>query len=160
GWTRIDKRGADYFVENGVIVCPENSSGNLLTEKEYSDFVLRLEYKLTEGGNNGMGIRVPMQTNDLTYTGVEIQMLDDLAPKHKDIKPWQHTGSVYGLVPAHNGTAKVGEWNTYEITCVGRHYKIVLNGRVIVNADLNDVHDPEALRTHPGFLRDRGHLCF
>ena len=41
GWTRVDNRGPDYYVTNGVIVCPEESAGNLLTEKEYSDFVFR-----------------------------------------------------------------------------------------------------------------------
>jgi hypothetical protein len=160
GWIRLDKRGADYFVTNGVIVCPEDTSGDLLTEKTYSDFVLRLDYKLEAGGNNGVTIRAPHSTNNLTYVGVEIQMLDDLAPKHKGIKPWQFNGSVYGIVPARNGTPTIGEWNSYEITCVGRHYKIVLNDKVIVDADLNDVTDPEVLRTHPGFLRDRGHLGF
>jgi hypothetical protein len=160
GWTRLDTRGADYFVTNGVIVCPENSGGDLLTKNEYSDFVLRLEYKLEAGGNNGVGIRVPLSTNNLTYTGVEIQMLDDAAPKHANIQPWQFNGSVYGIVPARNGTPKVGEWNTEEITCVGRHYKIVLNDKVIVDADLNEVNDPEVLKTHPGMLRERGHLAF
>ena len=160
GWTRVDDRGPDYFVTNGVIVCPEESAGNLLTEKEYSDFVFRLDYKLEAGGNNGVTIRAPLSTNNLTYVGVEIQMLDDLAPKHKGIKPWQFNGSVYGIVPARNGTPTIGEWNSYEITCVGRHYKIVLNDKVIVDADLNDVTDPEVLRTHPGFLRDRGRLGF
>src|SRR5581483_9140006 len=160
GWTRVDNRGPDYYVTNGVIVCPEESAGNLLTEKEYSDFVFRLEYKLEPGGNNGVTIRAPLSTNNLTYVGVEIQMLDDLAPKHKDIKPWQFNGSVYGIVPARNGTPKIGDWNSYEITCVGRHYKIVLNDKVIVDADLNDVHDPAVLKEHPGFLRDRGHLGF
>jgi Domain of Unknown Function (DUF1080) len=160
GWVRIDKRGADYFVTNGVIVCPENTSGDLLTVKEYSDFILRLEYKMEPGGNNGVTIRAPLSTNNLTYVGVEIQMLDDLAPKHKDIKPWQFNGSVYGIVPARNGTPKIGAWNSYEITCIGRHYKIVLNDKVIVDTDLNDVRDPEVLKAHPGFLRDRGHLGF
>ncbi|MDB6064561.1 MAG: hypothetical protein JWR26_769 [Pedosphaera sp.] len=160
GWTYIGAKGGEYFVKDGVIVCPENSGGNLLTEGEYSDFVLRLEFKLQPDGNNGVAIRVPLSTNNLTYVGVELQLLDDKAPKHADIQPWQHNGSVYGIVAAKEGAPRIGEWNTEEITCIGRHYKIVLNDKVIVDADLNDEHDPEVLRAHPGMLRERGHLGF
>lgn len=160
GWTYFGNKGGEYFVKDGVIVCPEKSKGNLLTDGEYSDFVLRLEFKLDHNGNNGVAVRVPMSAENLTYVGVEIQMLDDNAPMHWYIHPWQHNGSVYGIIPARNGTAKIGDWNTEEITCIGRHYKIVLNGKVIVDGDLNSVHDPEVLHTHPGMLRDRGHLGF
>jgi hypothetical protein len=160
GWHYFGNEGGEYFAINGVIVCPESSRGNLLTDGEYSDFVLRLEYKLEAGGNNGVAIRTPLGPKNLTYTGVEIQMLDDDAPKHANIKDWQRNGSVYGIVPAKDGKAKIGEWNTEEITCIGRHYKIILNDRVIVDTDLNEVHDPAVLEQHPGFLRDRGHLGF
>jgi len=160
GWKYLGNEGGEYFVTNGVIVCPANSLGNLLTDGEYSDFVLRLEYKLEPDGNNGVAIRAPLSGVRVTYEGVEIQMLDDDAPKHWYIKPWQRNGSVYGIVPAVNGKAKIGEWNTEEITCIGRHYKIILNGKTIVNADLNSVDDDEVLKAHPGMLRSRGHLGF
>jgi len=44
----------------------------------------------------------------------------------------------YNVVPAKDGTAKIGEWNDYEITAKGRKIKVVLNGRTIVDTDLND----------------------
>jgi len=91
---------------------------------------------------------------------MEIQILDDLAPKHATIKPWQFNGSVYNIVPAKNGTPKIGEWNSYEITTQGRHIEVVLNGRTIVDTDLNDVRDPEILQKHPGMFRDRGRIGF
>ena len=160
GWSYFGNPGGEYYVTNGLIECPSNSVGNLLTDGEYSDFVLRLEYKLWPDGNNGVAIRAPLAAKGLTYVGVEIQMLDDKAPKHANIKPWQYNGSVYGIVPAKNGTARIGEWNKEEITCVGRHYKIILNGKTIVDADLNDMHDAEVLTAHPGMLRERGHLGF
>src|SRR5690349_14467429 len=87
GWTLVDKKGAGYGVSNGVIYCALNGGGNLLTEKEYSDFILRLDFKLDDGGNNGIGIRSPL-VSDPTYSGMEIQVLDDKAPKHANIKPW------------------------------------------------------------------------
>lgn len=160
GWTYIGRPAGAYFVTNGVIVCPENSGGNLLSDKEYSDFVLRFEFKMEAGGNNGVAIRVPKSNGNLTYDGIEIQLLDNEAPKHKDIKPWQFNGSVYGIVPSRNSQPKIGEWNTQEITCIGRQFKVVLNGKVIVDADLNDFHDAEVIRQHPGMFRGRGHVGF
>lgn len=159
GWTLAAKHGKGYGVTNGVIYCAEGGGGNLFTEKEFSDFILRLQYKLQPGGNNGVGIRAPLE-GDAAYNGMEIQMLDDKAPKHATIKPWQFNGSVYNIVPAKNGTPKIGEWNDYEITAKGRKIKVVLNGRTIVDTDLNDVHDPATIEKHPGMFRDRGHVGF
>src|SRR5436309_7988120 len=160
GWVFVGKGG--YVVKDGIFVCPQETGGNLFTEKDYADFVLRLDYKLEPGGNNGVAIRCPLgATNDqMAYNGMEIQILDDKAPKHARIKPWQVNGSVYGIVPATNGTPKIGEWNSYEITAQGRHIKVVLNDRTIVDADLNDVRDPETLLKHPGMFRDRGRIAF
>src|SRR6266850_354420 len=159
GWKLVDKKGDGYGVTNGVIYCASGGGGNLLTEREFSDFILRLDFKLEPGSNNGIGIRAPME-GDTAYAGMEIQVLDDKAPKHANIQPWQFNGSIYNIVPAKNGTPKIGEWNSYEITARGRKIKIVLNGKTIVNADLNDVHDPETLLHHPGMIRDRGHIGF
>src|ERR1700722_10185705 len=64
GWKYIGNKGGEYFVKDGVIVCPESSKGNLLTDGEYSDFVLRLEYKLDHNGNNGVAIRAPMSAEN------------------------------------------------------------------------------------------------
>ena len=157
GWKLIDKKGSGYFVKNGVIVCPEDGGGDLFTEKEYSDFVLRLEFKLTKGGNNGVGFRAPMEKGQIAYIGNEIQILDDDA--HPNLKSGQNCGSLYRIFPAKSGVAKpVGEWNAYEITADGRHIKVVLNGQTVVDGNLNDVWDPEILRRHPGMLRPRGHI--
>jgi len=158
GWTYLGTPGEEYYVTNGVMVCPKEGHNNLVTDKEYADFVLRFEYKYYPDGNNGVAIRAPMSHENLTYVGVEIQLLDNIAPMHRNIKPWQRNGSVYGIVAATNSDGIIGEWNKEEITCIGRHYKIVLNGRTIVNTDLNDFHDAEVIHAHPGYLRDRGHL--
>ena len=159
GWTLVGQHGAGYGVTNGVIYCAQGGGGNLFSEREFSDFVLRLEFKLEPGGNNGIGIRAPL-AGDAAYSGMEIQVLDDKAPKHATIKPWQFNGSIYNIVPAKNGTAKIGEWNSYEITALGRHIRVVLNGRTIVDADLNQVHDLETLQKHPGMFRESGHIGF
>lgn len=70
---------------------------------------------------------------------MEIQILDDDAPKHKDIKPEQYTGSIYYQVAAKQGAAKpVGEWNRYLITCDGPLVVIELNGIEVLSADMDE----------------------
>jgi len=160
GWTLVNKNGPGYAVKNGVIACERGGGGNLFTEKEYSDFILRVEFKLEPGSNNGIGIRAPLE-GDAAYMGMEIQVLDDTAAQYATLQPWQYHGSVYGVVPAKRGALKpVGEWNQEEIFCQDRHVKVTLNGKVIVDANLNTVTDPAVLLKHPGMLRDRGHIGF
>lgn len=162
GWTTAP--GA-YTVEDGAIVCVAGSKGNLLSEKEYSDFTLRFEFKLTAGANNGLAIRSPMkQTGNLHVEGIELQILDHTDPKYKGLKEYQYNGSVYGVVAAKKeGLKPVGEWNSEEVTVQGRRIKVTLNGTVIVDADLDAVDTPTKTIdgvAHPGLTRAKGHIGF
>lgn len=163
GWKLVDAKGGGYGVTNGVIYCARGGGGNLLTEKEYADFVLRFEFKLEDGSNNGVGIRAPLD-GDAAYAGMEIQILEEgaaLRGKWGKLREEQYHGSVYDLIAAKRGALKPpGEWNTEEITARGRHIKVVVNGQTILDADLNSVTDPEKLMKHPGLLRERGHIGF
>src|SRR3954449_4180266 len=119
-----NKSGKGYQVENGTIYSTKEDGGNLYTAKEYSDFVLRFDVRLTENANNGIGIRAPME-GDAAYVGMEIQVLDDGGSQYKTLQPYQYHGSIYGVVPAKKGFQKpVGEWNTEEIMADGRHIKV------------------------------------
>jgi hypothetical protein len=160
GWKLVGGHGPGYVVANGVLVCPADGGGNLFTEKEYANFVLRLEFNLSPGGNNGIGIRAPLG-GDAAYQGFEIQVLDDPAPRYKDIQPWQRCGSVYNIFPAKPGALKpAGQWNDYEITANGRQLSVRLNGVTVVNGNLDDVKDSEILKKHPGIARKSGHVGF
>ena len=160
GWTLIDKHGDGYGVKDGVIYCARGGGGNLYTEKEFDDFILRFEFKLEPAANNGIGIRAPLQGN-AAYLGMEIQVLEDTAPEYAKLRPAQYHGSIYDVVPAQRDfKKKIGEWNQEEIRAQGRHIKITLNGHVIVDANLNDVTDPEVIRQHPGLFNERGHIGF
>ncbi len=160
GWIG-DKEG--YGVEDGkIVVNPDRGSGNLYTEKEYSDFILRFEFKLTPGANNGLGIRAPLE-GDAAYAGMELQILDNTAEKHKDLEPYQYHGSVYGVVPAKRGHLRpVGEWNEQEVIANGRQITVKLNGVIIVDADLDAASTPKPMdsRDHPGLKREKGHIGF
>ena len=151
-----NKTGKGYQVENGILFTTKEDGGNLFTEKEYGDFVLRFEFRLTENANNGIGIRAPLE-GDAAYVGIEIQVLDDGGSQYTNLKPAQYHGSVYQMFPAKRGFQKpVGEWNSEEITAKGRQITVVLNGTTIVDANLDDVKDEQLLATHRDLGRPEG----
>jgi len=163
GWVLVNTNGPGYGVTNGVIYCARGGGGNLMTEKEYDNFILRFEFKLEEGSNNGIGIRAPLQ-GDAAYLGMEMQVLDEVAAdkgKWGKLKPEQYHGSIYGVVAAQKGALKpAGEWNTEQITANGRQITVVLNGVTILDTDINDINDPIKIARHPGLFRARGHIGF
>lgn len=151
----------NYEVRDGAIVCKEGKGGNLYTTEEYADFIVRLEFKLPPGGNNGLAIRYPGEGQS-AYTGMtELQILDDDAEKYAKLDPRQFHGSAYGIVPAHRGYLRpTGEWNYQEVTVQGSTIKVELNGSVILNADLSQVTEYKDDAPHPGKDLTSGHFGF
>ena len=160
GWTG-NTRG--YAAENGrIVVHPELGGGNLYTEKDYGDFVLRFEFKLTPGANNGVGVRTPSE-GDAAYEGLEIQILEDSAPMYWGLMPYQFHGSVYGIAPAKRGFLKpAGEWNSEEISLAGGRARVKVNDTTVVDADLAAAaaSGPVDGRDHPGLRRTSGRIGF
>jgi hypothetical protein len=100
---------------------------------------------------------------DAAYAGMELQILDNTAEIHKDLKPYQYHGSIYGVAPAKRGYLKpVGEWNDQEVIADGRRITVKLNGVVIVDADIDEASSPKTMdgRDHPGLKREKGHIGF
>jgi hypothetical protein len=162
GWVYGGKQsGKGYQVaDGGILYCTKDDGGNLFTEKEYTDFVYRFEFKLEPNANNGIGIRAPLE-GDAAYVGMEVQVLDDSGSQYKNLLPGQYHGSIYKVFPAKRGHLKpVGEWNEEEIRAKGRQITVTLNGTVIVDANLDDVKDPAVLKEHPGLQNKKGHIGF
>ena len=163
GWTG---NKIDYFAHKGMIVCEPTGqgSGNLYTDKEYSNFILRFEFKLTPGANNGLGIRTPL-VGDAAYVGMELQILDDDAEKYKNLQSWQYHGSIYGVIAAQRGHLKpIGEWNYQEVYASDHSIRVVLNGEIILDGDIYKASNggTQTLdnRSHPGLLNKSGHIGF
>jgi hypothetical protein len=162
GWKVLDGNMDAWGADNGILFVKGKGGGWLLTDREFSDFELRLEFKLPPAGNSGVALRAPFKTKaNPAYEGMEIQLLDDAWYKNpqnfKDIRPAQLTGSIYDVVPpSSDATRPAGEWNTIHIAARGRRITVELNGVKTVDANLDD-HKDRADK-HPGLLREKGHL--
>lgn len=152
----------DYEVVDGAIQCRTGCSGNLLTAENYGDFILRFEFRLPPGGNNGLAIRTPEPTSDPHLDGIELQILDDTDPQYATLHDYQYHGSAYGLAPAHRGYLRpVGEWNHEQVTVRGDQIEVDLNGFKILNVNLAEVREhPLDGLAHPGASRPIGRLGF
>lgn len=151
-----------YTVEDGSIVCVQDKGGNLYHEREFTDFVLRFEFRMPPGANNGVAIRAPLEGRS-SYDGMELQIIDNEHEKYADLKPYQYHGSVYGIAPAKRGYLRAaGEWNEQEVTAVGRRIRVVLNGETILDVDLDEALAGGAMdgKEHPGAARKSGHVGF
>lgn len=156
-WKQIGGKKDVWAAEENMLVCKAGGGGWLSTDKTYGDFIIRLEYRMSPGGNSGVFIRAPHEGNPW-ITGMEIQLLDEEHPKYKGkIKPTQHTGSIYGVVPPSKSAIKpAGEWNKIEIGARGRQITVTINGEQVVDANLDDHKAAE--KEHPGLTRKDGYI--
>jgi hypothetical protein len=132
----------------------------LFADDEYENFVVRLEFKLPPGGNNGLAIRSPATDGDMAYEGMELQVLDHTHPMYKDLHEYQTCGSLYGMAPALRGYLRpVGEWNYEQVTVDGDNLIVELNGFEILNTNIAQVREkPLDGKKHPGASRKSGHF--
>jgi len=156
---------SSYLVKDGMIVIePQGGDGgNLYTEKEYGNFILRFEFQLTPGANNGLGIHAPLE-GDAAYVGKELQILDNEAEKYATtLEAYQYHGSVYGVIAAKRGYLRpTGAWNQQEVRVQHPYITVVLNGEVILEGNYLEASKNGTLdkREHPGLQRSRGHIGF
>lgn len=158
GWSGAT---ANYEVVEGAIRCKAGHGGLLHTAEEYSDFVVRLEFRLPPGGNNGLALRSSGEGDPAYHAMCELQVLDSEHPMYASLDPRQYHGSAYGMAPARRGFLRpTGEWNFQEVTVDGSHVRVELNGNIILDANLADVTEFMANSPHPGKDRTRGYFGF
>lgn len=120
GWKQ-QAPGTDAFwsVKEGVLVN-EKVGDNLVTEEKFGDFKLHVEFRYPKGSNSGIYLR----------GRYEVQIIDGSGPD----PDFHDIGAVYGFIAPNENAAKgPDEWQTYEITLVGRRVTILLNGQRIVD---------------------------
>ncbi len=151
GWHEYKKENVSehWKIEDGAMVFypPKDRvkgvSYNLVSENEYSDFVLSIEWRIAEAGNSGIfwGIKELEELKQPYETGPEIQVLDN--DKHPDGKNGtsHQAGALYDMVsPSEDVTKPIGEWNLCEITINHKTNMgiVVLNDVEVVNFPVNN----------------------
>jgi hypothetical protein len=151
-----------WRVENGVLHGGQPRGTWLMSEQEYGDFELEFEFKLSERGNSGCALRAPMR-GDPAFDGLELQMADlRYNPQAKDS---ELTGGIYRAIAPRKQVYRPTEWNKFHITLQGSRLRVVLNGELIHDLDLDQQDQP--VRRHDGSLAPpvkdrprRGHIGF
>jgi len=116
GWHAIG--GANEWEADHGILRNRKSGGNLVTDATFTDFKLHTEFRYQAGGNSGIYLR----------GRYEVQVFDS-----GDELAVGSLGAVYGfLEPSDAAAKKPGEWQTFDITLVGRMVTVVLNGTTII----------------------------
>jgi len=109
----------------------KSGGGDIVTEKEYGNFILDFEWKISSGGNSGL--KYKFANFDGSWIGCEYQILDD--DKHNDGQLGTHrTGSLYDIIAPRVEVAKpVGEYNKSRIIVNGKRIQHYLNGYLVVD---------------------------
>jgi hypothetical protein len=118
GWHTDGKN--QWTVENGILRSLQ-SGANLITDKTFKDFKLHIEFRYKQGSNSGVYLR----------GRYEVQVIDTKSGEPEPIN--NQFSSVYGFLPPNKMMAKnPGEWQSYDITLVGRLVTIVANGTMVI----------------------------
>ena len=139
GWRGygMDRPPRGWSVQDGTLhFTPGVEPGDLLTEEQFRDFELRLEWRLEEGGNSGVFFHV-VEDYDWAYeSGPEMQVLDNAG--HRDgANPLTSNGSNYALhAPVDPPLRAAGEWNEIRIRVEGPHVEHWLNGKKVVEYEM------------------------
>ena len=151
GWKRYghDTIGPLWSVKDGAIVCDGKGltegtagiGGSLMTTRQFGNFDLSLEWKISPGGNSGILYHVvekPEYKHDYE-TGPEYQVMDDGGWPGEPLKPAQLAGSNYDMfeAPPTKKLMPVGEWNHARLVYNNGHVEHWLNGEKVVEFDEN-----------------------
>lgn len=153
GWHTYGMKtaGSEWKVENGVLhldeSTPNKQSGDLVTNDEYKNFDLKLEWKISEKGNSGIIFYVhedPEKYHETYVTGIEMQVLDNGTPTRlgqPDGKLYTHrAGDLYDLLASKEVAKPLGEWNAVEIKCKDGKLDFYMNGQHTLSTTMWDTH--------------------
>ena len=121
GWEPTDPQASRWMVRNGELVN-EQKGANLKSTRKFEDFKLHVEYNCPDAGNSGIYLRGRYE--------VQIEYEPNEDGLHR-------MGSIYSvLAPGADLPRKPGQWETFDITLVGRHVTVVRNSVKTIDADI------------------------
>lgn len=168
GWRgyKTEAIGAGWKAQDGALVLTQGKAGDLVTAKEYADFEMLFEWKISEAGNSGVIYRAGLGESAPYRFGPEYQVLDN--EKATDNKLGNHlAGSLYDMGPEapRNLPKPVGQWNSSRLIVKGWKVEHWLNGTKIVAVDLGSPEGKALIaaskfKTWPKFATlSKGHIA-
>jgi Domain of Unknown Function (DUF1080) len=163
-WDDVSKvaEASGWTVRDGILHSGQRRGTWLMSEKEYGDFILEFEIKLTERGNSGVALRAPLK-GDPAFDGMELQIAD--MRYNPQANASELTGAIYRAIAPRKQVYRPVQWNQFHIELKKMHLKVLLNGELIQDEELTRFDKP-AMR-HDGsktsLLKDRprrGHIGF
>lgn len=147
GWHTYGKTtvGSKWKVQDGALFLDAanktpGQGGDLVTNEEFTNYHLKLEWKIAKNGNSGIifNVKEDPKYNATYTTGPEMQVLDN--DGHPDAKITKHrAGDLYDLVKSRVENVKpVGEWNTSEIIMNNGALELIQNGESVVKTTMWD----------------------
>lgn len=141
GWRGYKRQSMpeSWRIENGSLLArrePGKSSGDIITTKQFRNFELLLDWKMTAGNNSGVIYRATEEHAEVWQSGPEFQILDNKG--HLDgLNPLASAGACYSVfAPAADVTRPLGEWNHTRIVAQGKHVEHWLNGEKLLEYDI------------------------
>ncbi|MEZ5964507.1 MAG: DUF1080 domain-containing protein [Planctomycetota bacterium] len=144
-WQPHGGDGSGFRLADGVLaLLVDGQAHELRSKADFTDFDLRLDFKLATLANSGVFLRAKRDDSNPAYSGCEIQILDDHdweAGTNSVLKAWQKTGSLYGSVAPkiEDALYPTGTWNTLEISYTGTRIRTRLNGFTLYDVDTTEV---------------------
>jgi len=137
GWRDYGKSAISdgWKVQDGALTRV-GAGGDIITNDEFKNFELTIDWKIEVGGNSGIFYRASEDSDAIYWNAVEMQVLDDA--KHPDGQsPLTSAGAAYDLYPAPPGHVHAGgEWNSAALIVNGNHVEHWLNGFKMVEYEL------------------------
>ena len=145
-WTQ--NKAGGWKAKDGILGPSAKPGGYIWAKGKYDNFELELDFKMSKRCNSGVFFRT--DPSNPVQGGFEIQILDS----HGKAKVGKHDcGALYdALPPSSNPTKPAGEWNHMKLTVNGASVKVVLNGKQVVDADLDKWTTP---RKNPDGSRNK-----
>lgn len=151
-----------WSVADGVLRSGSRRGTWLVSDREYGNFILEFEIRLSEQGNSGVALRAPMR-GDPAFDGMEMQVAD--FRYNTGARPSELTGGIYRAIAPTKQVYKPTEWNTCRIELDGDHLQVTLNGEKVQDVDLSQFD--ATVKRHDGTdaapIKDRprrGHIGF
>lgn len=138
GWRGFREKGVpDGWKAEGGAITRVGDGPDLITDQKYGDFELALQWKVPRGGNSGVIYRASEAEGATYLTGPEMQVLDDAHhPDGFNVKT--SAGSAYALYgPTQKAVNPFGVWNRARLVVKGNHVEHWLNGKKVVEYELN-----------------------